>query len=286
MNFGVISGRATSAFPLSVGTSLALESAIITSDRPSIDPERKIPQKVNLTDYDEVWINISTLFRNLLGSLTKDDSKRVSSRELAQGLIDEIEFIQNIISSETLNKTRVIFYICTYSDLQKKYPHAVFKQITTDNQKIYKGLHDEAIQYAISHFGKVDFLKIFNSEITTNNYKVALIITHIAHDLLSYKNFRDMHLLESHTGVLKKNYQWYTKYSDGKTLSMLPFNKGLLQVFGDSEHFRSFPMSTRKSILELAGEYKWTPATTRDKMLSCIATLKDHYTREVLSKMF
>lgn len=285
MNFNILAGRATSAFPLSVGTSLAFESAVLT-DRPSIDPERKIPQKVNLTEYDEVWINISTLFRNLMGSLTKDDSKRVHPSEIAIGLSEEIEIIQNIVSTETLNKTSVIFYICEYRDLNKKYPHASFRTITTDNQKIYKAIHDESIQKVISHFGKVPFIKIFNSELVTSNYRNALLISHIAHDLLSYKNFRELHLLESHTGVLKKRHQWHTKYENGKELSMLPFNKVLLQLFGDSEHFRPYPISVRKAVLQIADTYKWTPATTIDKIKFNFTSIADPYTKEIVSKMF
>lgn len=282
----IISGRATSSFPLSVGTSLAFESAILTSDRPSIDPERKIPQKVNLSDFDEVWINISTLFRNLYGSLTKDDSLRVHPRELSRGLVEEIEFIQSLVATETLNKTKVIFYICEYRDLNKKYPEASFRTINTDKQKVYKAIHDQSIQGAISHFGKVDFIKIFNSEITTQNYKTAIFITHIAHDLLSNKNFRDMQLLESHTGVLKKQHHWHTKYENGKHLTMLPFNKFLLQVFGDSEHFRPFPIRVRNSLLELAEKNMWTTSTTMDKIKYGVSNMPDHFTREVLLKMF
>lgn len=285
MNFNILAGRATSAFPLSVGTSLALESAVLT-DRPSIDPERKIPQKVNLADYDEVWVNISTLFRNLMGSLTKDDSKRVHPSELTIGLIEEIEFIQNLVSTDTLNKTTVIFYICEYRDLNRKYPHASFRTITTDNQKVYKAIHDTSIQGVIKHFGKVPFIKIFNSELESTNYKLALIITHIAHDLLSYKNFRDLHLLESHTGVLKKRFQWHTKYEHGKELSMLPFNKVFLQLFGDNEHFRPYPIKVRKEILELASKHKWTPATTLDKIKYSLSSLSDPYTKEIINKMF
>lgn len=284
-DYSIISGRTTSAFPISVGTSLALESAIISSDRPSIDPERKIPQKVNLTDYDEVWINISTLFRNLYGSLTKDDSKRVHPRELADGLIEEIEFIRNLISSETLNKTRVIFYICQYKDLNRKYPHAFLRSDNTELQKVYRVLHDNSIQLCLNSIGKVDYIKIFNSELETANYKLALIITHIAHDLLSYTNFRDLHLLESHTGVLKKQHNWHTKYVEGKSLTMLPFNKTLLQIFGDSEHFRPFPISVRKKILEVAEKYKWTPATTKDKIKYGIDSILDPLTREILLKL-
>ncbi len=280
-----ISSRTISAFPISVGTSLALESAFL-SETPSIDPDREIPQKVNLADYNEFWINISTLFRNLFGSLTKEGSKRVLPRELAQGLIEEIEFIQNIVSTETLNRTKTFFYICQFTNIVSLYPHAYLRQDNTDLQKTYRALHNNTIQEVLKYFGKQDFLKIFNSEIKSTNHAKALFITHIAHDLLSYTNFNEIHLLESHTGVLKKRHQWNTKYTDGKTLSMMPFNKGLLQIFGDSETFRPFPIKVRQTVIELATINKWTPATTKDKILSNIEKLPDKFTVSVLKDVF
>lgn len=280
-----ISQRTISAFPISVGTSLALESAL-SALNPSIDPNREIPQKVNLADYDDFWINISTLFRNLFGSLTKEGSKRVLPRELAQGLIEEIEFIQHIVANETLNRTKTFFYICQYTDLPRKYPHAIFRQDNTELQKTYRLLHDEAIKTVLHHFGKVEFLKIFVSEIIPTNISNALIITHVAHDLLSYKNFKELHLLESHTGILKKKHQWSSKYSDGKTLQMMPFTKGLLQIFGDSETFRSFPYKTRLMLVDLAEKNKWTPATTKDKIMSNLEQLPDKFAVELLKSIF
>lgn len=283
--FDIISSRTISAFPISVGTSLALES-LMSSTTPSIDPDREIPQKVNLSDYDEIWINISTLFRNLISSLTKEDSKRVLPRELAQGLIEEIDFIQNIVTTETLNRTKVYFYLCQQLDIGKLYPKAYLRQDNTENQKMYRALHNNAIKYMLDNFGKVDFIKIFNSTIKPINYSKAVIITHVVHDLISYKNFNELHLLESHTGVLKKRHQWSSKYVEGKSLSMMPFNKGLLQIFGDSETFRPFPIAVRKKVIEIAEKNKWTAATTRDKILSNFTQIPDKFTMSILKELF
>lgn len=281
--FSIISGRTTSAFPLSVGTSLAFESAIV-SNQPSIDPERVIPQKVNLNDYDEIWINISTLFRNLVGSLTKDDSQRVHPGELAVGLMNEIDIIKEIVKADTLDKVKVVFYVCEHRDLTKsKYPYALFRLDTTPKQHLYRSNHDKAIKEVLKQRSVIDSIRVFSgSEITSPNYRRIIIITHIALDLCSSKNFNEFDLLESHTGVLKKPHQFNTKYLDGKKYPMLPFNKGLLQVFGDSEHFRPYPIKTREMIIGLAEKYKWTPATTRDKIKYSLSTIPAAYDREIL----
>lgn len=284
--FSIISGRDTSAFPISVGTSLALESAIV-SNRPSIDPDRKIPQKINLVDYDELWINIGTLFRNLVSSLTKDDSSRVHPSEIAAGLLNEIEIIKDIVAEDTFNKVKVVFYVCEYRDItNSKLKHAILRSDNTANQQLYRSNYVKSIQEVINKLGKTnDPPRLFNSEIKTTSYKKAIIITHIAYDLLSAKNFRELHLLESHTGVLKKSHQFNTKYYDGKKYPMMPFNLGLLQVFGDSEHFRPFPIKVRDLVVDIANQYKWTPATTDDKLKYSISNIKDHYTREILRDM-
>lgn len=72
--WNAIDARTVSAFPLSVGTSLALESVFNGVQEP-IDPNRVIPQKVEINNYDAFWINVGTLFRNLYNALNKDSIK-------------------------------------------------------------------------------------------------------------------------------------------------------------------------------------------------------------------
>ena len=284
--FSIITSRVTSAFPISVGTSLALESALV-SNKPSIDPLRKIPQKINLTDYDEFWINISTLYRNLIGSLTKDDSRRVHPGEVANGLMQEMDVIKEIVAAATFDKVKVIFYICDYRDIDPRhYPNAILKLNSTENQKIYQALHDTSINQVLKERKNSNNIRTFHSELKTSEYRKAIIITHIAHDLLSFKNFKLLDLLESHTGVLKKKHQFNTKYQDGKKYSMMPFNKVFLQIFGDSEHFKPFPIKLRDTLIKMAETNHWTPATTDDKLRYGISTMLDHYSKTILLSMF
>jgi hypothetical protein len=281
-----ITSRATSAFPISVGTSLALESTLLTRSSESIDPERVPPQQIDLSDYDELWFNVSTLYRNLYGSINKENINKLNANVLTYALNEEIEFIDSLVSSQTNGKTKVIFYVCEYKNFDKKYPNAYLRTINTENQEKYKKLHDNVISMLLNQLGKKDIIRIFDSELKTINYRKCLIVTHIAHDLLSHSNFKELNLLESHTGVLKKKHQWSSKYVEGKNLPMMPFNKGLLQIFGDSEHFRPFPLAVRKKVLELAEKDKWTPLTTKDKIVYSLNKLMDQFTLTVLLKLF
>lgn len=282
-----LSSRVVSAFPISVATSLAVES-ILKGPNPCIDPERVIPQQIDITKYNEFYINISTLYRNIIGALSKEDYLRVGASAIKETIAFEMELIDSIFKNEGGNTTKVIFYACQYkSALSKsKHPHAIFRSISTEKQKEYKNLHDETISLFLKNNVASDSLKIFDSEIKSSiNGSKALFLTHIPFDLLSYKNFRLLDLVESHTGVLKNSHQWYTKYNDGKVLNMIPFTCGFLQVFGDTEFYKPFDIRIRKTIIELANNCRWSQVTKIDKIKQDLDNLKDHFLRETLKEM-
>lgn len=281
-----LSNRVVSAFPISIATSLALES-IFYSNTPSYDPDREIPQKVNITDYDEFWINLSTMFRNIMGALSKDDLGKVGASGLKETLAFEMETIESIVFNEGGNKVKVIFYACEYKEAtsSSKHPHAVFRTDSTDKQKIYRSLHNETIAKLLKERNESDNLKILDSELKPKHKCRALVLTHIAYDLLSYKNFNHLDLIESHTGVLKPKSLWYTKFHEGKSLNFIPFNLGFLQIFGDNEHFKPIDIRVRRTLIELAKQDGWTQVSTLPRILQSISYLKDHFTKEVLTQM-
>lgn len=281
-----LSNRAVSAFPLSIGTSLCFESLFVGPNKP-YDPEREIPQKVNINDYDEFYINISTLFRNINGALSKDEIYKVGVKGFKECLEFEIETIESIIKNEGNDRVKVIFYVCEYKAASNKlkYPYAQFRSDNTEKQLTYRKLHNDTIAKLLSDNKGKENLKVFDSIITPTHKCKALLMTHMAYDLLSHKNFSKFDLIESHTGVLKPKHFWYTKFHDGKTLNMIPFNKGFLQIFGDSEFFKPLDIRLRRTIVELAKENKWTQTITKDKIFMNLDTMKDHYSREIIKSI-
>lgn len=270
----ILANRTVSAFPISVGTSLALES-IFEASGPSIDPERIIPQKVNITDYTEFWLNISTLFRNIFGSLTREDSLRVSPGELADVLESEVEIIQFLTSQQSSNVTKPIFYVSNYQGIKETYPHALIRTDNTENQRRYRAIHNDTIKQFLKINDGSEAIRVFRRDIEATGKPKGLMMTHMAYDLLGEKSFRSLDLIESHTGILKSNALWYTKYNDGKNLPPMPFNSGLLQIFGDKETFGIPNIKLKRAIVELAKESKWTPVTSRDKIIFDLDKLKD-----------
>ena len=77
-------------------------------------------------------------------------------------------------------------------------------------------------------------------------------------------------LLESHTGKIKTRVEWNSKYYPYPSgdMSILPFNRTLLLVFGDKIQFSPNEMKLRQYVMGAAVKGKWTPLTTREKMLN------------------
>lgn len=278
--------RAVSAFPFSVGTSLALESLFSGPNEP-IDPDRQIPQQVNITDYNELWINVGCLFRNLYTAIPRDRVQDTVSRDCVDALVDEMTQIRELVNEQSQGKTRVIYYICSYKGLEKEFKGATRRIPNTDKQKFYQNLLDETLNKLVRRVKETHELDIkeFDVNIFPDERVKALVITHYAVDLLSAKRFRSMDLLESHTGVLKKFNTWYTKYFSGKELMMIPFNEHLIKFFGDNDLIVPFHFKVRRVIQEVAERNKWNYATSMSKVRSDIGTIKDHFARNEILKM-
>ena len=278
--------RATSAFPFSVGTSLSMES-LFDGPNESIDPDRQIPQQVNITDYNELWINCATLFRNMYTAIPRDRLSEVVSRDCVDVLATEMSQILELVNEQSQGKTRVIYYICSYKGLEKEFKGALRRIPNTDKQKSYQNLLDETLNKLLRRVRETRELDIkeFDVNIFPDERIKALVMTHYAVDLLSAKRFRSMDLLESHTGVLKKFNTWYTKYFNGKELMMIPFNEHLIKFFGDNDLIVPFHFKVRRVIQEVAERNKWNYATSMSKVRSDIGTIKDHFARNEILKM-
>jgi len=261
-----LSSRTTSGFPISIGTSLALESLFMSRQDP-YDPQREIPQSVDVSKYDEIWINLSTMFRNIVGASFKEAIIVASEEEFKDTLNQEIEIINDIFSNEGQNQCKPVYYYCTYEKLHKKRHNIVsLRSENTEPQKIVKYKMDKTLELL---FKETEEHFKFDSDIKPKSKTKAMIFTHIPFDLLSHKNFNDLHLLEGHTGKLKPRFLWYTKYYPvgDEDLSSLPFNRTLLMVFGDRALIQPGNIKLRRTILDVAEKGNWTPMTTEAKMM-------------------
>lgn len=257
-----IAGRTTNKLPLSIGTCFAIES-LFPSDAPDKVPRDNIPPRVDMKNYDTVFINVATLLRNILNASkinplmdrNKIDSKVVGL--LAITVDTEIRVIQAIAKENGWDS--LVFYAIQYKNLDDK-----FKLRNQGSLEAFNKLYARVL----SGINYVHIISLVNSINPNGLYKKGIILTHQPFDLLSYKYFNKLDLIESHTGLLKSKKEWGSKYCkmNKADLSLLPFNETLLGIFGDNHLIAPVDMIRRREVVEIAVRKKWLPITTETKV--------------------
>lgn len=266
-----LDSREKGTLPISVGTSLAIESLCGLGEF-----ETKKPPIIN---FDSLWINVRTLFRNCYGSIDKDSKGIMKSDVMVEGLVSDMLTILSTISNQTSGRVRVIFYYDTYKSFNKKFPNAKQKEPSTDKQILEHYLEESTIKLLLSNQNDID-IKVFDCELNSRDKRTA-IITHYVSDLLSRKHFIDLVLLESHTGSFKTKTEWNTKLTGGNKLPRIPFNRLTIQVYGDGNTlFHAMLPSIKKVITEIAEKDKWNPTTSLEKIRFSLNKMKDKEQRE------
>lgn len=260
-----VDGREKGQFPISIGTSLAVEAAGgVYPDRP-VDP-------APINDVKEVWFNLRTLLRNLIGCLPKDIKDRVTQGPLIEAMVEELQILESTILKISSGNARAVFYVCDYSTLRQKFPKAALKVPTTPKQQMQHAMETAVIQGLLKQ-GVPQDVRTFRMEIE-GQHPASFIVTHLPVDLLSRYSFAKLLLLESHTGKIKAHPQWNTKLTNGNELSNIPFGRFALQVFGDNgHHFAAAPRAVREAVLQLAKDRNWNAVTTDAKVRDSLNSL-------------
>lgn len=260
--------RVTSGFPLSVGTSQAFETLFAPTQKP-YDPERKIPEAPDLTKFQSCYINLDTMFRNLVGALDKVQYQKAGYAAFLATIEEEIDVITQLFQSSA-NYCVPIFYHSTYEDLRAKINsyHSDMVKLrvaSTDNQRLYEDTRAKVINHLNRRSDKI--LKI-KGALVPDRYESSIVLSHIPYDLVKYNKFNEIVLLESNTGVVKTRAEWYTKFykHPSSTLENIPFNEKTLQIFGDRVLIAPMKISIRDTLLGVADQRKWTSLTTMEKM--------------------
>jgi hypothetical protein len=268
MSTEAIATRTVSAFPLSIGTSLAFESVFQGSMTP-YDPTRIIPEHIDISNYKLMVINIETLLRNIINAVDKTLTSTLNNEELADTIANEIDIINSIFLNEGRDVCKTFYYYNTHSIIKLK--NGPLVKIRNPKTKIQEALDSKIHGSLKIFFKKYKDIQCgqFSDLISPPNMVSALIFTHYPYDLLSHVKFTKLDLLESFTGKLKDRKLWYTKfYSLGDIdLSYIPFLKKLLIIFGDHVLFSPWIFAARKEIIEVAKKGKWTYTTTETKVL-------------------
>jgi len=244
MTLNSLLNRPTSGFPISIGTSLALET-IFDPIQEVYDPERQVPDKIDKNKYNIYLFNISTLFRNIVTSISYNELENIKKENILDILLDEIDWLTNFFH---INNLIINFYIHKYIYVKKTYEAKKVLRVATTTKQIFI---EELKNYCLDYIIKQDDTYVFTKNIKIKKDNV-LIFTHIPFDLLSYNNFLTLDLLESNTGIVKSRKLWYTKYyslPNEIDMSFIPLLEYLLaEVFGDRYMFHPSPLNKRMEV--------------------------------------
>lgn len=246
--------RPQSGFPLSIGTSLSLET-IFTAIQPVIDESRVVKNIPDLSVYSLYVFNISTLLRNLINSIKYSDLVIIPKKDIYETLLEEIEFLSTIFQNNNLN---IRFYVHNYQYVKDTYEkESKLRKSSTDKQLFIDGINE----YCLDKLRKEDEVDYFHKDIHYSKEDTVLLFTHIPFDLLSYHNFLKLDLLESHTGTVKSRKDWWSKYYPipNYDMSFLPFMEYLLSIFGDGVMFKPSSLKERIDLYEVLKRKKVHP---------------------------
>lgn len=241
MSNTILDNRTKSGFPLSIGTGLAFE----TIHEPVIDvydQSREVPQKITINNYETFAINIETLYRNILSSIPSSSVMEIKAKDYHDTLLEEISYIYDLFSLEDIE---IEVYYNSYNQVKKQYGAEKFRIPNTPRQ-IY--IHD-VYETIVDKIKREYTLTIFNYKTKFNSSSV-IIFTHIPYDLVDYKNYDEFVLLESHTGVIKNDKKFSTKYYPipNEDMSILPFREDLLMSFGDHVMIKPIDIIKRREL--------------------------------------
>lgn len=272
--YAALDARDRGQFPVSIGTSLALEGAFgIYPERPDL--------KATIPTVGRVWFNLRTLLRNMVSCLSTQDRDRLTPKALYTALLEEIQILDSLLPTQTNGAVHAQFYYCTHIDAPRKFPHAILKVPKTPLQKQLHDLEQKTYKLLIDS-GLIPHLFLFDTELN-GVHPASLILTHYPVDLLSRYKFAKLSLLESHTGVTKKPALWYTKLNGCKDATTIPFTKFTLQIFGDGSLFAGSVPGIRKRVMELSEQHHWTNVTTDDKIRFTLNRINDLQERVFLT---
>ena len=261
----ILSDRAMSSWPIPIGTALSFETLRI-GPNPVYDPDRPIPKGTDISKYDSFWINLKTLYRNIISSVPAQGQEGLMAGEILYALEYEVETIREIVKTISRGSIEPTFYSTDYEDLAKEHPHGVLRTLNTPKQLAHHAQETIVIkEFHKRHDEKEGVLYLKRNIIPVTPSK-GILLSHCAYDILSNKYFDELVLLESHTGIVKNKSQWHTKFYSNKEEAGIPFNSTMLQVFGDSIIFAAWPTALRREVIQVAHERKWTAITTKERM--------------------
>ena len=250
---------------LSVGTSLAFTPANITTMRTN-----KVTQ---------ILVNVLTVIRNAYSS-TKDKNK-ITPEILSEWCFEDVTTIKAMVGSDI----KLVFYLPTHASIDSVFKHANLRKATTAKQIALQKLEDDTLKLLNKDAAWDIGMVLVDIALPAAPTERVVVFTNLPIDLLSVGSFASMVLLESYTGKLKNQTQWYTKLQNGKEMESFPFNIFTIQVYGDNITFSPIGTKTKRAITELAIKNKWSAMISMVVIKYQLQTLDQVVDKEIFTQM-
>lgn len=275
-------GRTLGQFPISISTSLAFEGLFgIHEDHPT-----PVNQPAPWVGYEFLHMNVRTFIRNCFTCMPAEEAYKCNSHEVALIIAEEITIIKRLLKDKITDKRfQFAFYLPSYENLQKVFPRATLRGVSTEKQKYYADLEDTVIKLLLKNPVLESVIRESIQIRTTLGRGRALMLTHYPIDVLTarYKGFE---VLESHTGRIKKQHQLTNKLKTAKDKN-LPFDVMTLQMFGDSaDLFKPADLKVRRVLLKIADKFNWNETTTEDRIKANIDMMNEPHLLEYVRDLY
>lgn len=249
--------------PVSIATAMAIDGLY------NRHPDLKAMPKLPATKAKIIYLNARTLFRNIHGAIgDSDKAQAVNAKDYATTLLQEVDELKAALSEEQ-HPLEVVLYLPSYKSIARYMGNGELKPLNTDKQKNYNTLENNTLQHIVDMYKDMEqkpFLEV-DMEIKVETYQHIFILTHLPVDLLNVVNAADVYLVESHTGKVKTQDLWYTKFASERSPN-IPFNKATLLFFGDSGGlFKPQNVKSRRRLIEIGTSRKWNAHTTPSRMI-------------------
>lgn len=251
--------RALGDYPLSVGTSRALEGLFNKEA-----PLRNQRLSIKVT---KLWVNLETIVRNAIEAYPSDNILTLPLDDVIDSVFEDIEALQDVVINESDTRVGLVVYLEDDQERLWVYPHAQWRVATTERQKRIALLNSLAVRQISTTMKEQKMpLNIIKRRPPVSHDMVAML-THHTHNLFWERCFGYLLLLESYTGVLKDTNQWSGKLKGIDDKDQIPFNAFTLQVLGDSALFSGESRVIQRELKALAKTANWSKVTTREKIV-------------------
>lgn len=257
------SSRTMTSFGVSIGTGLMLES-LFKPITERYDKDRVIPVEVKIDKYHYHFYNMITLVRNIITSF-KDIIAHdvfIKDKRFPDEIMNEINQIASLYEN---SQCKPILYLPKMDKIIEHFNKGKDREYTLPVKRtldIYNFL--KKINYS-DYFLDMDFITdIILLPKVDKKYK-SLVTTSYCFDLFTEI---PLEVLESHTGVLvndKDFYKYYNKIGS-RDMTVFPFKEILLYYIGDINISCIISPKTRVLLHELAISCKWSDRTTDEKI--------------------